>query len=123
MNDLQEKYKDVVDFLAVYILEAHAKDVWPLGTKICFNEPKTIEERLQIANNFATDYNFQIPILVDDMDNNFNGKYAAWPERYYIIQDEKMKLIAEPSTEYGYNRAEIKTWIDLNLINSQTPQI
>jgi type I thyroxine 5'-deiodinase len=66
----------------VYILEAHAKDVWPLGKKICFNQPKTIEERLQVANTFVKDYGFQIPMLVDEIDNNFNDIYAAWPERY-----------------------------------------
>jgi len=114
MNKLQEKYKDAIDFLAVYILEAHANDVWPLGTKICINNHKTMEDRLNVANNFVKEYGMEIPVLVDEMTNNFNAQFASWPERFYIVQNGEMKVIALPTTEFGYNRGEIEDWIRTN---------
>jgi len=112
MNTLQKMYKSFA-FLAIYIDEAHANDVWPLGTKICINRPKTIEARLEVANNFVRDYHFKIPVLVDELDNNFDLKYAAWPERYYVIDQGCMKYIASPTTEFGYDRDVFIAWLGM----------
>jgi len=111
MNRLQETYKNVANFLAVYISEAHAQDEWPLGNIVCLTQHKTQEERLTVARNFQKDYQFQIPILVDEMDNNFDKLYASWPERFYIIEQGKMKLIGFPTTEFGYDRNDIRKWL------------
>jgi len=113
MNCLQETYKGIVHFLAVYIDEAHAQDVWPLGKKVCLNQPKTLEERLEAARNFQKDFKFQIPILVDKMDNNFDTQYASWPERFYIIVNGKMEVIGFPTIEFGYDRLE-NWWLVTN---------
>jgi hypothetical protein len=95
-----------VDFLAVYISEAHAQDVWPLGNKICIKQPKTMEERIQVAKRFIEEYNFQIPMLVDPMENEFDNTFAAWPERWWIVMNQKIEVIALP-TELGYDRADL----------------
>jgi len=107
MNDLQEKYKDQVDFLGVYISEAHAQNEWPLGVKFCITQPKELHQRLEIANKFVNDYNFKIPMLVDTMGNQFETTFAAWPERFYIVDDGKLYHIAEPSNEFGFDRMSI----------------
>jgi len=112
LNCLQETYRGVVHFLAVYIAEAHAQDIWPLGNKVCLNQHKTLEERLQAAKNFQKDYKFQIPILVDKMDNNFDSLYASWPERFYIIENGKMEVIGFPTIEFGYDRQQICRWLE-----------
>lgn len=40
-----------------------------------------MESRLKIANGFVDDFNFEIPMLVDTMNNEFDALFAAWPER------------------------------------------
>jgi len=104
MNSLQEQFSGVVDFLGVYISEAHANDEWPLGVKYCYNQPKIIKTRLEIANDFVRDFNFKISMLVDTMDNEFDSLFAAWPERFYIVEDGVLTLVGEPTNEFGFDR-------------------
>lgn len=47
-HQLFEQYRDRVDFLAIYIVEAHAKDEWPLGHKrSCIPQHKTLQDRIE----------------------------------------------------------------------------
>jgi len=108
---LQETWKGAAKFLAVYISEAHAQDEWPLGNIVCLNQHKTMEERLEVAKTFKEKYDFQIPLLVDTMENTLDNKYACWPERFFIIQHGVMKLVGSPTTEYGYDRESISRWL------------
>jgi hypothetical protein len=100
--------------LAIYIAEAHARDQWPAGKTIsCLDQPTKLEERLENARQFKKNYNFEMPMLVDSMDNTFHTTYGSWPFRFYIINDGKLVLKAEPGeTTYGYDMNEIDTWID-----------
>jgi type I thyroxine 5'-deiodinase len=108
MNSLQSKFAGKIDFLGVYISEAHAQDEWPLGVKYCFNQPKTIEDRLEIARNFVSEFKFELPMLVDTMANEFDTRFAAWPERFYIVQNNELVLVGEPTTEFGFDRTQLE---------------
>jgi len=88
----------------VYIDEAHASDRWPLGSHVDLPHHQTIEDRQKGAQLLMEKFNFQLPILLDTMDNQFDSKYAVWPERYYFIKEGKMEIIGEPTTEFGYDR-------------------
>jgi len=98
--------------LAVYITEAHARDEWPVGasTSIC-NQPKTLSERLAIANRFVAEQDFKLPMVVDTMSNAFMQQFSAWPVRFYIISDGKVALKAQPNDEtYRYSLRDISQW-------------
>jgi len=100
--------------ICVYIDEAHACDEWPLGTIECVKKPKTQEERISIAQYFVDKYQLKIPLLVDNMKNSFDSVYAAWPERWYILRlgDGRIHKIGYPNTEFGYDRREVKRWLE-----------
>jgi membrane protease subunit (stomatin/prohibitin family) len=87
-----------VRFLLVYIAEAHSADEWPIGKQISFDQHKTIEERVTIARSFAADmkqkHGFSLPMVADTIDNGFDKAYAAWPVRFYVIQEGKISFIA-----------------------------
>lgn len=89
------------DFVMVYIREAHASDVWPLGHHVDIPNHKTIEDRKKAAEKLNKD---NIEILLDTMDNTFDNTFAAWPERYYIIYDGVIQYIASPTSEFGFDR-------------------
>jgi len=97
-------------------------DEWPLGKTVCLNQPKTMKERLDVAKDFKEKYDFQLPLLVDKMDNNFDGKYASWPERFYIIENGRMELIGSPTTEFGYDREDVRSWLELRKSQLADPQ-
>ena len=43
-------YQDKVEFLCVYMAEAHPKEMWNFGPRFCFMEAhKTIDDRIQAA--------------------------------------------------------------------------
>lgn len=85
-DKLYSTYKDRVNFLLIYIREAHPTDGWAMpGNQFVVQSPKTIEERRGIAREFAGRLNVSIPILVDTHDDKVETTYACWPNRMYIL--------------------------------------
>ncbi|CAF1369777.1 unnamed protein product [Rotaria sp. Silwood1] len=92
-------YQDHVDMITIYIEEAHAVDEWPIGSRICYVQPKTDEDRISIAYDFIKATNYHIPLLIDPVSNNnpFSQVYSPWPIRFYIIDHmKKFSYIAQP---------------------------
>lgn len=83
----------------VYITEAHAADVWPIGKSAGTINYKhqTIGDRIDCIKKFKSEYNLELPIYADDMDNTFETEYAAWPFRYYCVINNKLHNIGQPS--------------------------
>jgi hypothetical protein len=103
-----------IQFLVVYIAEAHARDQWPVGKTIsCVDQPTTIEQRLENARECKKNFNFEMPMVVDNMDNTFHLTYGSWPFRFYVIYDGKLVLKAEPNKEtFSYHIDELNQWVD-----------
>jgi hypothetical protein len=88
-----------VQFLSIYIREAHPVDGWWLGTgplsvmvkltksKAAMDvyDPQTIEERRAVAGDCEESLQYGIRTYVDDVDDAINRAYAAWPTRLYLI--------------------------------------
>jgi len=114
MNDIAKSFSDIASFLVVYIAEAHASDVWPLGNAICIPDHKTIEDRIKAAKkHILEDRKCGIPILVDTISNEFDYQFNSWPERFYILLNNKLEWIAKPSDQdKGFDRKEIENWLN-----------
>ncbi len=110
--------------MAIYIAEAHSRDQWPVGKTIsCVDQPTTLQQRLQNAQQFKKNFNFQMPMLVDNMDNTFHHTYGSWPFRFFVIYDGKLILKAEPDKEtFTYDINEIDKWIN-NFYQSRSQTI
>jgi len=87
----------------VYIAEAHATDIWPLGNHVTLPSHQSIEDRTNAANLLVSKFNCKIPILMDKMEDTFDRAYAVWPERYYVIQQGIMEHVFYPTTEFGFD--------------------
>ena len=48
---------------------------------VCYAQPKNLEQRVFIANDFIKRYKYPVPFGIDEMSNAAEGAYAAWPER------------------------------------------
>ena len=77
----------------VYISEAHATDVWPIGDSAGVSNKKhqSIADRAACATNFIEEYNFSVPTYLDNMQNTLRDELAAWPFRYYLIRYDTTK--------------------------------
>lgn len=61
-------------------------------------DPVALEERLEVAQVCMTKLALEpIPAVVDEMDDQVNDDYSAWPERLYLIgRDGKIAYCGEP---------------------------
>jgi len=42
-------------------------------------------------------------MLLDTMEDKFDEAFAVWPERYYVIQSEKLVHVFFPDSEFGFD--------------------
>lgn len=112
-----ERFKDKINIICIYILEAHFVesedlDGWPIGHYYRIPQHKTIEDRIKIAKQFVSEFNWKIPTFVDSMKNDFNTVYSAWPDNVYYIKDNKLvyygRLNADGSRDTFFTNDIIK---------------
>lgn len=110
-----DDYKEHADFLTIYVREAHPTDEWQMKSNIkddvCYAQPRSLSDRLAIANDFTKRFNYPVPFGVDDMDNTANDAYAAWPERLYIIDESGKIAYRGGMGPFHYNPAEVRSWL------------
>ena len=99
IQKLYQEYHQEVQFLSIYIREAHPIHGWWLGRRLtkkvtykmapkvsmAHYDPKTIEERRAVAGECETALQYGIRTYVDEMDDFVNDSYAARPTRLYLI--------------------------------------
>ncbi len=92
-NKLYQKYSDKINIFAVYILEAHHvnndQEGWPIGQLYRYPQHKTIEDRLKMTSQFINDFNFEVPMYVDTMQDSFNNQFHIWPDKCIIINNKE----------------------------------
>lgn len=83
------KYRGEVEFLVVYIREAHPTDGWQVPQnvreEILFVQPKSIDDRRQVAKQMCSTLKLSLPAVIDGLDDKVNLAYAAWPDRLYLV--------------------------------------
>ena len=83
------KYKEVANFVIVYVKEAHPETngKWRITkTRASFirsRRPSTSAESLHERSSNQMDV--ETETLLDDIENTAMACYAAWPERFYVI--------------------------------------
>lgn len=115
-----------MQFLSIYIREAHPKDGWWLGGGITgmllkmrkskaatdIYDPKSMEERQEIAGRCENTLRYDIPTYVDEMDDAVNQAYAAYPTRLYLIGLDGRVVYAGGLGPFGFKPAELQAAIE-----------
>lgn len=137
LKELYEKYHDRVEFIVVYVKEAHASDRWWLGrsrTQRLVNdltgqlartdvvEPVTLAQRRKVAASCqASLFDGVVPLYVDRMDNQVAGLYTARPTRIYFI-DLEGRVIYNPGIgPFGFNPEYLEPVIEKVLSQARSP--
>lgn len=121
LRDLYAKYRDSVQFLVVYIREAHPVDGWWLGGGMAGQflkatgskaatdvyDPKTIEERRAVAGRCQAELEYGISTVVDEIDDPVNKAYAALPTRLYLVGRDGRVVYAGGLGPFGFKPAEL----------------
>uniref|UniRef100_A0A452HYB6 Iodothyronine deiodinase n=1 Tax=Gopherus agassizii TaxID=38772 RepID=A0A452HYB6_9SAUR len=88
-NKLVEDFNSVADFLIIYIEEAHATDGWAFKNNIIIKNHRNLQDRKKAAQ-FLLKENPLCQVVLDTMENLSSSKYAALPERLYVVQGGKV---------------------------------
>ena len=126
LQEIYEQYHEQVQFLSIYIREAHPIDGWWMGRRLTRNlvrrfaprasmehyDPKTIEERRAVAGQCETALQYGIRTYVDEMDDAVNRAYAAWPTRLYLIGLDGRVVYAGGLGPYDFKPAKLKAAIE-----------
>jgi hypothetical protein len=89
LDSIAKEFGDRVEFLCVYIKEAHPTDGSQsppnIDDDVLFTQPTTEDERAEVAAACMLRFNFSFPMVLDNMTNEAEGKYKAMPERLYVL--------------------------------------
>lgn len=89
LHELWQRWQQDVQFLVVYIREAHPEEGWVVtmnrDQEILVNDPTTNDERVEVAATCALRLNIRMPVVVDDLDDQIASAYGALPDRLYLI--------------------------------------
>ncbi len=88
-------YNKDIQFLIVYIREAHPEMLKEGNTTGIVGRPKNLDERVILATECVMKYKFTMPMVIDGMDGKVNADYQAWPVRVTITDiDGKVAFYA-----------------------------
>jgi type I thyroxine 5'-deiodinase len=96
------------------VREAHPTDEWQMKSNVkddvCYAQPKNLQQRVYIANDFIKRFKYPVPFGIDDMSNAAEGAYSAWPERLYVIEDGRIAYRGGMGP-FNYNPKELRGWL------------
>ena len=129
LQEIYKEYHQQVQFLSIYIREAHPVDSWWLGRRLTRKlmktyspqasmehyDPQTIEERRAVAGECESALRYGIRTYVDEMDDRVNLAYAAWPTRLYLIGLDGRVIYAGGLGPYDFKPEKLKKAIEINL--------
>jgi hypothetical protein len=105
-----------VDFLVVYIREAHPEEGWILPENrrsgLAVNEPSTDEERLAVASTCAANLRMRMPMVVDGVDNAVASAYGGWPDRLYLVGRDRRIVFQGGEGPFGFKPEELERAIE-----------
>src|SRR5271168_1540994 len=78
---------------------------------VCYAQPKTLEQRLVIANDFTKRFKYDVPFGIDEMSNAANDAYAAWPERLYVVDENGQISYKGGNGPFKYDPKEVRAWL------------
>jgi len=112
LEKLYADYGDRVEFLVVYVREAHPTDGWQVGVNeregVLFAQPTSLEARVDVAHEMCTKLELSIPTLIDGMDNKVGETYAGIPDRLYLVGRDGNIAYKGARGPFGFKPAELR---------------
>lgn len=107
-----EKWGTRVEFLVVYIREAHPEEGWVVTPNrdegIRVNDPVSTEDRVEVAATCAINLKIRMPVVVDDVDDAIACAYGGLPDRLYLVgTDGNIAFQGKPGP-WGFDPAALE---------------
>ncbi len=123
---MHNRYKDRVQFLAVYVREAHPTDGWRMPSNdnagISIKQPANKEERLEVAKQCCAALEITMPLLVDTMDDRVGHRYSGMPDRLYVIDRQGRIAYKGGRGPFGFKSGEMEQQMIMLLLDEAEPK-
>jgi hypothetical protein len=101
---MAEKYKGKVEFLLVYIREAHPTDGMQAPVNVCddvlLSTAKDYGEKEGYASSCVRNLGIKFTTVVDKMDAQVELNYMGWPDRLYLVgKDGRIAWKGDPGPQ------------------------
>lgn len=109
-EEIYRRLRDHINFLCIYVREAHPVDGWHLpktNKNIRIPTPKNLYERAIVARHCFIK-GFTIPMVLDTMDDHLSNRFVGSPQRLYAINTDG--VITHKSIVGPFKRSEIRAW-------------
>jgi Iodothyronine deiodinase len=124
---MRKRYGDRVEFLGIYIREAHPTDGWHMESNdragVKFAQPTTKEERQAIAAQCCTTLKMSVPLLVDGLDDAVGQAYSGMPDRLYLIDKYGRVAYKGGRGPFGFKPGELEHALIMNLLESPPARV
>jgi hypothetical protein len=115
---LHAETKDHVQFLLVYVREAHAADEWVMPDNerrgLHFEQPTTLTGRSEAAAECAVDLALPMTTVVDGLDDAVSSTYGGWPDRLYVIGADGRVVYQSGVGPFGFKPDEVREVLRAN---------
>jgi alkylhydroperoxidase family enzyme len=109
---LHKKYGDKVEFLAIYVREAHPVEGWKMASNeragISIHQPLQLTERVAVASKCCSTLEISMPLLVDEIDDRVGHAYSGMPDRLYLIDREGRVAYKGGRGPFGFKSRELE---------------
>ncbi len=110
---LHQTFGDEVQFLYVYIREAHPANGWEYEKGAEVVDPVTILERQHAASEMCRKREFPFPALVDRLTDDAAIAYAAWPARCLLIDTSGIVRYAGYTGPWGFKPTDAMPLVEV----------
>jgi len=112
IKQIQTRFANKATFLTVYTQEAHPTEAGDyINYFLPVNEHKTIEDRFAAANELLKLEKLPGPFLVDNMKNEASKAYGSFPDRLYIVLNNKI-VYQGGVGPVDYSTQELENWLE-----------
>jgi peroxiredoxin len=105
LKDLYEEFGDRVQFLFVYVREAHPGNELPAH--------ESMSDKMHAAELLRDEDDLEIPILLDELNGKVHRKYGGMPNPTFLIDRSGFIAFRSLSSRYQGLRSAIKELLDI----------
>ncbi len=124
---MHQRLGDRVQFVAVYVREAHPTDRWraPGNDRvgISFTQPRSKDERHSVAAKCCSTLQMTMPMVIDEMHDTVGHLYSGMPDRLYIIDRDGRVAYKGGRGPFGFKTGEMEQSLLMLLLDEEQRNI
>jgi thiol-disulfide isomerase/thioredoxin len=123
VEQVAKRHRKDAEFLLVYVREAHPTDGWRMKLNDKLNitvaQPKTTDERCEVAGKCQKMLKPSIPVVVDGVDDKVGNAYSGMPARLYVIDTTGKVAYKSGRGPFGFKPGEMEQALVMCLLESR----